>query len=57
MTTHGSDSAESTGFLYPFIESEETDASSLLDDLSASARGKAAESARNGNRWTSTDRS
>ena len=46
MTTHGSDSAESTGFLYPFIESEETDASSLLDDLSASARGKAAESAR-----------
>jgi D-sedoheptulose 7-phosphate isomerase len=37
MTTHGSDSAESTGFLYPFIESEETDASSLLDDLSASA--------------------
>lgn len=46
MTTHGSDSAESTGFLYPFIESEETDASSLLDDLSASARSKAAESAR-----------
>lgn len=46
MTTHGSDSAESTGFLYPFIESEETDASSLLEDLSASARSKAAESAR-----------
>ena len=41
MTTH-----ENTGFLYPFIESEETDATSLLDDLAASARGKAAESAR-----------
>src|SRR4051795_5305816 len=38
--------SESTSFLYPFIESEETDASSLLDDLAASARGKAAESAR-----------
>jgi len=37
---------ESTGFLYPFIESEETDATSLLDDLAASARSKAAESAR-----------
>jgi D-sedoheptulose 7-phosphate isomerase len=37
---------ESTSFLYPFIESEETDAKSLLDDLAASARGKAAESAR-----------
>jgi D-sedoheptulose 7-phosphate isomerase len=46
MTGHGSESTESTGFLYPFIESEETDAGSLLDDLSASARGKAAESAR-----------
>ena len=43
MTTHES---ESTSFLYPFIESEETDAKSLLDDLAASARGKAAESAR-----------
>ena len=43
MTTPGS---ESTGFLYPFIESEETDASSLLDDLANSARGKAGESAR-----------
>jgi D-sedoheptulose 7-phosphate isomerase len=42
MTTH----EESTAFLYPFIESEETDAKSLLDDLAASARGKAAESAR-----------
>jgi D-sedoheptulose 7-phosphate isomerase len=46
MTTPGSESAESTAFLYPFIESEETDSSSLLDDLAASARGKAAESAR-----------
>ncbi|AWK70976.1 MULTISPECIES: SIS domain-containing protein [Rhodococcus] len=43
MTTHDS---ESTNFLYPFIDSEETDAKSLLDDLAASARGKAAESAR-----------
>ncbi|MCQ4117724.1 D-sedoheptulose-7-phosphate isomerase [Rhodococcus tibetensis] len=43
MTTHDS---ESTSFLYPFIDSEETDAKSLLDDLAASARGKAAESAR-----------
>jgi D-sedoheptulose 7-phosphate isomerase len=42
VTTHDS---ESTSFLYPFIESEETDAKSLLDDLAASARGKAAESA------------
>jgi D-sedoheptulose 7-phosphate isomerase len=37
--------SENTSFLYPFIESEETDARSLLDDLAASARGKAAESA------------
>ena len=37
---------EPTDFLYPFIESEETDAGSLLDDLASSARGKAAESAR-----------
>ncbi|MFC9552240.1 SIS domain-containing protein [Rhodococcus sp. NPDC056960] len=43
MTTHDS---ESTSFLYPFIDSEETDAQSLLDDLAASARGKATESAR-----------
>lgn len=43
ITTHAS---ESTSFLYPFIESEETDATSLLDDLAASARSKAAESAR-----------
>lgn len=46
MTTPGSESTESTAFLYPFIDSEETDAGSLLDDLSASARSKAAESAR-----------
>jgi D-sedoheptulose 7-phosphate isomerase len=38
-------SPENTSFLYPFIDSEETDATSLLDDLAASARGKAAESA------------
>ncbi|MDT5092675.1 MAG: D-sedoheptulose 7-phosphate isomerase [Mycobacterium sp.] len=37
--------SENTSFLYPFIESEETDARSLLDDLADSARGKAAESA------------
>ncbi len=37
---------ESTGFLYPFIDSEENDATSLLSDLAASARSKAAESAR-----------
>lgn len=36
--------AESTGFLYPFIESEEWDASSLLTDLAASAIAKARES-------------
>jgi D-sedoheptulose 7-phosphate isomerase len=41
MTTH-----ENTGFLYPFIDAEETDSNSLLDDLAASARGKAAESVR-----------
>jgi D-sedoheptulose 7-phosphate isomerase len=46
MTTHGKESVENTAFLYPFIDSEETDAGSLLDDLSVSARGKAAESAR-----------
>jgi D-sedoheptulose 7-phosphate isomerase len=37
--------SENTSFLYPFIESEETDATSLLDDLAASARSKAFESA------------
>lgn len=34
-------SGESTGFLYPFIEAEETDPEALLTDLAASARGKA----------------
>jgi D-sedoheptulose 7-phosphate isomerase len=37
-------SAEPTGFLYPFIESEERDASVLMADLTASARAKMAES-------------
>ncbi|MBX8690343.1 SIS domain-containing protein [Mycobacterium sp. 20091114027_K0903767] len=37
---------EPTGFLYPFIESEETDTTALLDDLAISACAKAAESAR-----------
>ena len=37
--------SDNTSFLYPFIESEETDATSLLADLAASARGKASESA------------
>jgi D-sedoheptulose 7-phosphate isomerase len=36
---------ESTGFLYPFIEADERDSTALLEDLAASARGKAAESA------------
>lgn len=34
-----------TGFLYPFLEAEERDQESLLRDLAASARAKAAESA------------
>jgi D-sedoheptulose 7-phosphate isomerase len=38
-------STESTGFLYPFIDAGETDAASLLADLAASARSKAATSA------------
>jgi D-sedoheptulose 7-phosphate isomerase len=38
-------STESTGFLYPFIEADERDAGSLLADLAASARAKAAQSA------------
>jgi D-sedoheptulose 7-phosphate isomerase len=46
MTALGPKGVESTGFLYPFIDAEETDATSLLDDLAASARGKASESAR-----------
>lgn len=39
-------SDEPTGFLYPFIEAEETDAAALLVDLAASARAKFAESHR-----------
>ncbi|HEY3672382.1 MAG TPA: SIS domain-containing protein [Acidimicrobiia bacterium] len=35
-----------TDFLYPFIEGDERDADALLDDLAASARAKAQESAR-----------
>jgi D-sedoheptulose 7-phosphate isomerase len=37
-------SNEPTGFLYPFIEAEERDSSSLLVDLAASALSKVAES-------------
>jgi len=37
---------ETTSFLYPFIDAEETDAAALLTDLAESARGKASESAR-----------
>lgn len=40
-----SSSEENTGFLYPFIDSEEKDDGSLLDDLAASAIGKAEQSA------------
>lgn len=36
---------ETTGFLYPFIEADERDATALLEDLSASARAKVAASA------------
>lgn len=39
-------SLEPTGFLYPFIESDETDPAALLTDLAASASAKAAESGR-----------
>lgn len=38
--------AEPTNFLYPFIDSEERDATSLLVDLAASARAKMAQSRR-----------
>ena len=38
-------STDNTGFLYPFIEAEERDSGALLEDLSASARAKAHESA------------
>src|ERR1700756_5762048 len=37
-------SDEPTNFLYPFIDAEEDDPKSLLADLAASARAKAAES-------------
>ena len=37
-------SPESTDFLYPFIEGDETDSASLLDDLALSAQGKWAQS-------------
>jgi D-sedoheptulose 7-phosphate isomerase len=37
-------SPESTDFLYPFIEGDETDSASLLDDLARSAQGKWAQS-------------
>lgn len=36
--------AEPTGFLYPFIDGDESDSTTLLADLAASARGKIAES-------------
>ncbi|MDH6280382.1 D-sedoheptulose-7-phosphate isomerase [Prescottella agglutinans] len=38
--------SEGTDFLYPFIDAHEEGAAALLDDLAASARSKAAESAR-----------
>ncbi|QKT13354.1 D-sedoheptulose-7-phosphate isomerase [Rhodococcus sp. W8901] len=38
--------SQGTDFLYPFIDAHEEGADALLDDLAASARGKAAESAR-----------
>lgn len=37
-------SEETTDFLYPMIEGDQTDAASLLEDLAASADGKAARS-------------
>ncbi|CAM3144484.1 SIS domain-containing protein [Prescottella defluvii] len=47
MSGTGPESApEGTDFLYPFIEAHEQGADTLLDDLAASARDKAAESAR-----------
>ncbi|MFC5994637.1 SIS domain-containing protein [Pseudonocardia hispaniensis] len=41
----GPETTEETGFLYPFLEAAERDHESLLTDLAASARAKAAESA------------
>ncbi|MGW0042005.1 D-sedoheptulose-7-phosphate isomerase [Rhodococcus sp. NPDC003348] len=50
MTTEPENTAntapENTDFLYPFIDAQERDATALLRDLAASARGKATESAR-----------
>jgi D-sedoheptulose 7-phosphate isomerase len=37
---------ETTDFLYPFIEGDETDASTLLEDLARSAGGKWQQSSR-----------
>lgn len=37
-------SVEPTGFLYPFIDGEETEREALLEDLARSARSKASES-------------
>ncbi len=44
MTTP-EDPREATGFLYPFIDADETDADSLLTDLARSALRKSADSA------------
>ena len=41
MSTPGEPNEEATGFLYPFIDSEERDPGPLLVDLAASARAKA----------------
>ncbi|QBJ96111.1 SIS domain-containing protein [Rhodococcus sp. ABRD24] len=46
MGTTPENSVTGTDFLYPFIDAHEEGAGALLDDLAASARGKAAESAR-----------
>lgn len=46
MTGSSADGGDAADFLYPFIDAQEDDAQALLDDLAASARGKAAESAR-----------
>jgi len=45
MVAANDDNAESTGFLYPFIDAKERDSGTLLTELAASARAKAAESA------------
>ena len=44
--TSATPGSEGTDFLYPFIDAHEEGAASLLDDLAASARSKATESAR-----------